>query len=65
VKSDLYDALTHEYLTKDAGEEGCFTIPPKSSRLLVVLPAGSHITEQNKNEVVDSTIVSYHVSNFQ
>lgn len=58
-KVDLYDALTHEFLAHNISEEGCFDIRPKSSRLIVVLPAGSKVTVSNDTYMVNNKIVSY------
>jgi hypothetical protein len=58
-KVDLYDALTHEYLARGAGEEACFAIEAKSSRLVVVLPAGSVIEMKNGNYISDNEILAY------
>ncbi|HEX8041182.1 MAG TPA: hypothetical protein VF490_18670, partial [Chryseosolibacter sp.] len=56
---DLYDALSHEYLTKALNDEGCFAIEAKSARLIVVLPSGSEITMENGNYVADGKVVAY------
>jgi hypothetical protein len=58
-KADLYDALTHEYVSKDIAEENCFEIPPRSARLIVVLPSGSKIKIRGGKYTVGSKIVSY------
>jgi hypothetical protein len=58
-KVDLYDALSHEYLNKDVNEEACFEIPPKSSRLIVLLPAGSQIQLKDGNYMVGSKVVAF------
>jgi len=58
-KVDLYDALTHEYLVRDAGEESCFDIDAKSSRLLVVLPPGSEVELKDGKYMTDGKIVAY------
>jgi hypothetical protein len=59
MKVDLYDALTHAYLVRDAGDEGCFDIPALSSRLVVVLPAGSEIELRDGNYMSNDKIVAY------
>jgi hypothetical protein len=56
---DLYDALSHEYVSKDIRDDGCFKINAKSTRLIVVLPAGSEITMKKGNYVVDDKVVAY------
>jgi hypothetical protein len=60
---DLYDALTHAYQGKDVHEEGCFTIPAKSSRLIVVLPGGSDLTIKKGNVMVGETVVAFDQNN--
>jgi hypothetical protein len=58
-KVDLYDALTHEYVSKDVAEENCFEIPSKTARLIVVLPSGSKMTLEGGKYTIDSKIVAY------
>ncbi len=62
AKVDLYDALRHDYLNKDVSEEACFEIPPKSARLIIVLPSGSLLQEQQGNYVVGTSVVAYNQS---
>jgi hypothetical protein len=59
AKVDLYDALRHDYLIRDVGDEGCFEIQAKSSRLVVVLPAGSKIQLEDGNYKIGSSIVAF------
>jgi hypothetical protein len=59
LKVDLYDALAHEYLARDIGEESCFDIEAKSSRLLVVLPAGSEISINDGKYMTNNKVVTY------
>ena len=56
---DLFDVLSHAYLIKSVTEEGCFEIPSKSARLLVVLPAGSELKRQDGKHMVGDKIVAY------
>lgn len=56
---DLYDAITHEYLVRHAGEESCFEIPAKSSRLLVVMPAGMEVEKSNGKYLLNDKVVAY------
>jgi len=58
-KVDLYDALNHEYLMRDVGEEGCFDIPLKSSRLVIVLPSGSEVKLKDGRYSSNGLIVAY------
>ena len=58
-KSDLYDILSHEYVSKGVMEEGCFEITGKSARLIVVLPSGSEIKMRSGNYMVGTKIVAY------
>ncbi len=65
-KVDLYDALTHKYLLRNASEENCcFDIPAKSSRLLVVLPSGSEVEIQDNKYMSDNKIVAYDQPNIR
>jgi len=57
--ADLYDALNHEYVSKNTSPEACFSIEGKTARLIVVLPAGSEITIDHGNYMVGSKIVAY------
>jgi hypothetical protein len=56
---ELYDALRHDYLNKEVAEEGCFDIPAKSARLVVVLPAGSRIEKKDGKYIVGATVVAF------
>jgi hypothetical protein len=62
-KVDLYDAITHEYIIRDAGEETCFDIPAKSSRVLVVLPAGMDIETEDGKYLLGNKVVAYQTMN--
>jgi hypothetical protein len=63
--ADLYDALTHEYLVRNAGEEACFDIPARSSRLVMVLPSGSKIKMRDGKYITNEKIVAYHQLNIR
>ena len=56
---DLYDALTHEKLKENAIDAADFSIPSKSARLIVVLPAGSKIKKEQSTYSVAGKIVAY------
>jgi len=56
---DLYDALLHEWVTKDVATDGCFEIAAKSARLIVVLPTGSKIKQKEGKYLVGTKIVAY------
>ncbi len=58
-KVDLYDALGHDYLSKDSGEEACFEIQAKSAVLVVVLPSGSQIKASDGNYMTGSAVVAF------
>jgi hypothetical protein len=60
---DLYDAITHEYIVRDAGEETCFAIPAKSSKVLVVLPSGVDIEMKNGKYLHGDKVVAYQTMN--
>jgi hypothetical protein len=56
---DLYDAITHRYLVRGAGEESCFDIPPRSSRLVVVTPGGKEIEKADGKYLLDDKVIGY------
>lgn len=56
---DLYDALRHELVATNVKEQGCFSIPAKTSALIVVLPAGSQIQKKDKAYAVGETVIAY------
>jgi len=58
-KVDLYDVLTHEYLVREVQEDGCFEIPAKSSRLVVVVPSGNKIEVNDHTYTANKKIVAY------
>ncbi|HEV8511689.1 MAG TPA: hypothetical protein VGQ59_00335 [Cyclobacteriaceae bacterium] len=58
-KVDLYDVLSHEYVSKDITEETCFEIPSKSSRLIVLIPSGSQVQRKGGNYMVGSRVVAF------
>jgi hypothetical protein len=58
---DLYDALTQETVAANLQADQTFTIPPKAARLLVVLPAGSHVRQEGSLYAVDKQPVAYTV----
>ena len=58
-KVDLFDALRHEYLSREISEEGCFEIPARSARLIVVLPSGSELKMKDGNYTVGTTVVAF------
>jgi hypothetical protein len=60
LKVDLYDALRHEFVSKEITEEGCFSIAAKSARLLVVVPSGSQVQLKEGNYAVGDKVVAYH-----
>jgi hypothetical protein len=59
IKVDLYDAITHQYLVRDAGEESGFDIPAKSSRLVVVLPAGKRVEIVEGRYLMNDKVIAY------
>jgi hypothetical protein len=59
TKVDLYDAITHQYLVRDAGEESRFDIPAKSSRLVVVMPAGKDVKVVEGRYLMNDKVVAY------
>jgi len=65
LKVDLYDALTHDYVLREITEDGCFEIPAKSSRLLVVVPAGNKIELKDGLYTANKKIVAHKQLNIQ
>jgi hypothetical protein len=61
--SDLYDALTKEYVVRNAGEEACFDIQPKSSRLIIVMPPNSEVKKVNGKYLLNDKVVAYSPKN--
>jgi hypothetical protein len=56
---DLYDALTNQKIVTDAGGPTEFTISPKSSRLIVVVPAKSTIEKKGSVYSAAGKVVAY------
>ena len=56
---NLYDAITHEVLVRHAGEESCFDVPAKSSRVLVVVPADMDINKKGGKYLLNDKVVAY------
>lgn len=57
--ADLYDALVHENIATNIHGEVGFEIPPKTARLIVVLPANSTIDQSNNIYSVDGKTIAY------
>lgn len=56
---DLFDAITYSRIAENISREAVFTIPAKSSRLLVILPSGSEIRKDNNTYAVDGKTIAY------
>lgn len=56
---DLYDALTYETIATSVSDGHPFLIAPKSARLLVVLPAGSILENQERQVTVGGVPIAY------
>jgi hypothetical protein len=56
---DLYDALTNEKIVTGANGPSEFTIAPKSSRLIVVLPAKSSVAKNGSVYSTAGKVVAY------
>ncbi|HYG00927.1 MAG TPA: hypothetical protein VD927_00720, partial [Chryseosolibacter sp.] len=56
---DLFDAITYQKIAENITKETSFSIPPKSSRLLVVLPAGSEVKKEDNSFVVEGKTIAY------
>jgi hypothetical protein len=62
-KSDLYDALTKEYVVHNAGDEACFDIQPRSSRLIIVMPPDSEVKKVSGKYLLNDKVVAYSPKN--
>jgi hypothetical protein len=58
-KVDLYDAITHQVILKNASKMGQITIPMESSRLIVEIPAGSKIVFKEGKFYANNTVIAY------
>lgn len=56
---DLFDGITYSKLNENVNGETIFSIPPKSSRLIVVLPAGSEIQRNENQYTVDGKTIAF------
>ena len=56
---DLFDAITYQKIAENLTKETSFSIPARSSRLLVVLPAGSKVRKENNTYVVEGKTIAY------
>lgn len=56
---DLYDALTQTVIVEGGKEGDIFSIPAKSARLLMVLPAGSKIEKDQNRITSNGKVISY------
>jgi hypothetical protein len=56
---DLFDALTQKNLATNIQRETEFTIPPKTARILIVVPSGKTIRRNGNTYEVDGTAVAY------
>jgi len=61
---DLYDALRHVYVAKDVAKEISFSIPPASSRLLVVIPSGVNVSLSGNKYHVGDKIIAFEQKSF-
>jgi hypothetical protein len=56
---DLFDAISYEKIAENISKETHFMIPPRSSRLLVVLPTGSKIQRNKNTFAVEGKAIAY------
>jgi hypothetical protein len=58
-KVDLYDAISHQIIAKNVMKSEIISIPMKTSRLIVEIPAGSKVDFLNGNYAVNNIVVAY------
>ncbi|MFZ5941153.1 MAG: hypothetical protein ACOYXB_11325 [Bacteroidota bacterium] len=56
---DLYDALSHQMVAKKVSGSGRFAIPARSAVLLVVLPAGIQLRNEENRVYAGDVVVAY------
>ncbi len=56
---DLYDVLTHEYISKGVTGETFFQVPATAAVVLVIIPSGSEISFNGKDYHVGNKIIDF------
>lgn len=56
---DLYDAVSNSVMSSGSSGEISFNIPAKQSVMMVIIPAGSLLTNSGKKTYVDNTVIDY------
>jgi len=56
---DLFDGITYSKLNENVEGETTFSIPSKSARLIVVLPAGSEVQRNENRYTVDGKTIAF------
>lgn len=59
VISDIYDAVSGEYVKRNAQGTTRLELPPDSAALFVVAPAGSQITREGHRALINGVVVNW------
>ena len=57
--SDLYDAVTRQFLKRNVRQRTELTLPADSAAVIVVAPAGGRLTESGGRTRIDGVVVNY------
>ncbi len=56
---DVYDAVSHTFLVRDAVGKVVVTIPPDSAVMLVLVPTGKEVVREGRKLVVDGVVIDW------
>lgn len=56
---NLYDAVTNKWILRDASKEGAFQLKGRQACLLVLVPAGAHITRKYGKLMGNGIVIAY------
>jgi hypothetical protein len=59
VNAQMYDVISRKFLSTENKDNKSFSIPPKSSRLIVEIPAGVKLSNKNGRLYAGDIIVAY------
>jgi hypothetical protein len=57
--SDLYDAVTHRFVARNASDRANVTLAADSASVLVVAPAGGQLTRAGKRTLIEGVVVDW------
>jgi hypothetical protein len=57
--SDLYEAVTGEFIQRAVRDKARLTLPPDSAALVVVAPAGGRVTHAGARTLIDGAVVNW------